>query len=354
MQNESIKITVLIPAHNEEKMIAYCVNSCLKQTRPPDQVIVVNDGSTDATAQILKEFGKKIEVITLLTATGNKSRAQEIAIPYIKGDLMVATDGDTILDPNFINLVEKDFLADPELMVVAGYVQSTKHNVLTALREIDYTIGQDILKLAQSYLNFVLVIPGCAGVFRSELFKDDIVTFDHDTITEDLDFTYKINKMGMKIKFNYHAKVYTQDPPTVHSYINQMRRWYCGGWQNLSKHFKIILTRPSAALVLTSTYFEGVVFNFTLLITAFINLGLFITIFILYFLVSILEGIYSSIRKRRVDLLLVSPLMPFMLVLNAYLLMEQFIKVMVLRKPNLAWFHPKRLSLATEPKKLTL
>ena len=353
MRRKKIKITILIPAHNEEKMIAACVNSCLKQTRRANQIIVVNDGSTDSTGQILKSFGRKIKVITVPTATGNKSRAQELSIPYIKGDVVVATDGDTIMDKDFIKLVEKDFLEDPELKVVAGYVQSTKHNALTALREIDYTIGQDIFKLAQSYIHFLLVIPGCAGVFKTELFKEKIITFDHDTITEDLDFTYKINELGMKIKFNPKAKVYTQDPPTIHSYVNQMRRWYGGGWQNLKKHFKVALSRPSAALVLSSTYIEGMLFNLTLFVTPFINFKLFLIIFSFYFFIGLAEGVYSSIRKRRLDLLLVSPLMPFMVLINAYVLMEQFMKEIILRRPNMKWFHPERLSFIPESKKLT-
>jgi peptidoglycan-N-acetylglucosamine deacetylase len=345
MRKKKIKITVLIPAHNEEKMIAACVNSCLNQTRRADQIIVINDGSTDATEQILERFGEKIEVITATTATGNKSRAQELSIPHVKGDLIVATDGDTMLDRDFIRLVEKDFLDDPELKVVAGYVQSTKNNILTALREIDYTVGQDILKLAQSHLYFLLVIPGCAGVFRAELFKNKIITFDHDTITEDLDFTYKINGFGMKIKFNPHAKVYTQDPPTIHSYINQIRRWYGGGWQNLRKHFKIVVSRPSAALVLTSIYVEGMVLGLTVFVSPFVNFKLFIIIFSLYFLNGFGAGLYSSIRKRRFDLLLVVPFIPFMIMINSYVLMEQFVKEIILRRTNMKWFHPKRLGL---------
>jgi len=80
------------------------------------------------------------------------------------------TDGDTILHHDFVKYVEEDFTTIPNLSVMSGYVQGTKYNTITALRDIDYAIGQNIYKLAQSSLNLILVIPGCAGAFRTSLF----------------------------------------------------------------------------------------------------------------------------------------------------------------------------------------
>ncbi len=343
-----LTIAVLIPAHNEEKMVAACVDSCLRQTRTLNQIIVVNDGSTDATGEILKTYGNAITVITIKDATGNKSRAQEIGIKAVTSDIMIATDGDTILHEKFAEEIEKDFITTPELSVVAGYVQSTKYNILTAIREIDYTIGQDIYKRAQEYVQFLLVIPGCAGAFRTELFRDGTVQFDHDTLTEDLDFTYKLNAQEKLIKLNYNAIVFTQDPPTIHSYINQMRRWYGGGWQNLKKHFPLIISKPSASLILATTYLEGTVFNFALYFLFFINTRLFLELMLLYCIVGTCMGIYAAARKRRLDLLLVGPLIPLTTLLNAYILMEQLVIEVLLRRKNMTWFHPERKTVVME------
>jgi cellulose synthase/poly-beta-1,6-N-acetylglucosamine synthase-like glycosyltransferase len=326
-------------------MIGACVDSCLRQTRPADQIVVVNDGSTDATGDILRAYGPALTVITAEKATGNKSRAQELGIKHITGDIVIATDGDTILDPGFIAAIEDSFKTDPTVSVVSGYVQSTRYNVLTALREIDYTIGQDLFKRAQAHLHFLLVIPGCAGAFKTELFHSGIISFEHDTLTEDLDFTYKLNTLGKKISFNYDARVYTQDPPTLHSYVNQMRRWYGGGWQNLKKHFSVIASRPSAAFVLSTTYLEGTLFNIALFTLPFLNLSLFAKLMVTYLGVGMVMGLYAALRKRRLDLFLVSPLIPLMTVINAYVLLEQFVKEIILRRTNMTWFHPERKSL---------
>lgn len=341
-----VTIAILIPAHNEEKMIASCVSSCLAQTRPADQIIVVNDGSTDGTAKILASFGDRITVITTEKATGNKSRAQEIGIKAITADVFVATDGDTILDEHFLEHIEYEFTMYPQTASVAGYVQSMKGNYLTAAREIDYVFGQDLYKYAQACIGYVFVIPGCAGAFKTQLFRDGTICFDHDTLTEDLDFTFKLHMAGLSIRFNPNAISYTQDPWTMNSYINQMRRWYAGGWQSFRKHFKIMFRQPNAALILSLNYIEGLVFSFLMFVTLFVNVYVFVNLFFLYFAIGTVVGAYAAVRRRRFDLLLYSPVGTFLRMLHAYLFLEQFCIEIILDHKNMVWFHPERRAKA--------
>lgn len=343
IEKNRLTFSILIPAHNEEKMISSCIQSCLTQTRKPDEIIVINDGSTDNTSNILRTYGNQITVVCIDKATGNKSKAQEIGVKYVTTDILIATDGDTILDEDFVKHIEEEFDIDREAAVVMGYVQSTRHNILTALREIDYTIGQDLYKRAQQYIGFILVIPGCAGAFKTELFRNGSITFDHDTLTEDLDFSYKINRLGLPVRFSHEAKVYTQDPPTLHSYINQMRRWYGGGWQNLKKHFPIIVNNPKAGLVLSAMYLEGLTFSAIVLITPFLNILLFLKLMIAYIAIGIVLSTYAAFRKKRLELFLVSPLFSFLPVINCYILVEQFIKEVIMNQKNMTWFHPERV-----------
>lgn len=333
-------ISILIPAHNEEESIEACVKSCLSQTRRPDEIVVVNDGSTDKTAEILAGFGELIRVVTIPQATGNKSYAQEIGLGFITGDVFIATDGDTFLDRNFVKRVEEDFLADPRIKSVSGYVKSLKYNWLTACREIDYIFGQDLNKTVQANLSYLFVIPGCAGAFYTEVFRK-YVRFDHDTLTEDLDFTYKFHLNYFKIKFDKKAICYTQDPFTLKSYINQMRRWYGGGWQNLRKNLRI-LSRPVNAFILSLVYIEGVIFSSSLFLFPLINMHFFLNFLRLYLIFAVLLGIYCSLRRRRIDLLIFSPLYLILAFINAWVFLEQFVKEVILRKKNLEWFQPER------------
>ena len=338
---QKLKISILIPCHNEELGIRQCIQSCLNQTRKPDQILVVNDGSTDGSAAVLKEFGDAIEGVTLPRATGNKSFAQEKGLKFITGDAFIATDGDTLLDERFVELIEKD-LEDPEVAAVSGYVVSRKYNWLTACRELDYVIGQDLHKVAQSNINFLFVIPGCAGVFRTKLFKK-FINFDHDTLTEDLDFTYRLHKQCLTIKYNRQARAYTQDPVTLGAYINQMRRWYAGGWQNLIKHFGVV-NRPTNALELSLMYIEGLIFSAALFIFPIINLNFFKFFIAPYFLFMLIIGTYAAFARKRPDLIIYAPFYVLLVFVNSYIFLEQFVKEIIFRNSNRVWFKPERVA----------
>jgi cellulose synthase/poly-beta-1,6-N-acetylglucosamine synthase-like glycosyltransferase len=335
-------ISVVIPAHNEEAMIATCIDSCLQQTRKPDQILVVNDGSTDSTEQILRRYGAAITYVTIPEATGNKSHAQQFGLQFVTGDIFIATDGDTILHPQFVEHIESAFLTNPEIGSVAGYVRSTTHNWLTALREIDYVIGQDIYKKAQAYVNYILVIPGCAGAFKTELFHNGTITFDHDTVTEDLDFTYKLHKNHVQIFFEPRAIVYTQDPDSLHSYINQMRRWYGGGWQNLMKHYDVVTLSPGGALQLSLAYLESAMFAVFFFLLPLINVIVFVQVLVLALAVSVVVGGYAALRRHRIDLLLFSPLMLPLRAINAWVFLEQCILEVIIGRRTMTWFQPQR------------
>ncbi len=337
-----MRISILIPCHNEEKSIQKCVESCLNQSQKADEVVVVNDGSTDRSGEILAAFGDAIKVVSIPIATGNKSHAQERGLKYITGDIFIATDGDTVLHEDFIKNISKHFI-DARVVAVCGYVKSIAHNWLTRSRAFEYCISQNIHKLAQSYMRFVFVIPGAAGAFRTDIFRSHL-TFDHDTITEDLDFTYKLNKSQMLIGYCRKAIVYTQDPATLHGYINQVRRWYGGGWQNLLKHWDIVL-RPVQALEMSLIYIEGFVFSIVLFLLPFINLQLAIKFNMLYVIMSMALALYASIKEQRKDLLFAPVASVFLTYINSYIFLEQMIKEIVLRRKNLHWFKPERVEL---------
>ncbi len=256
--------------------------SCLTQTRLPDQIVVVNDGSTDKSLEILSEFEEFITIVTLPKATGNKSYAQEIGLSYITGDVFIATDGDTVLDPNFVQYVEEDFVANPELSAAGGYIRSEKHNWLTACRAVEYAVGQNLHKLAQHHLGFLFVIPGAAGVFKTADFKQHI-SFEHDTLTEDLDFTYRLHKLDLKVLYDRRLVVYTKDPATLKAYVNQMRRRFGGGWQCLMKHRQLATEQPKVALELSIMYAEGFIFAMLLFALPFLSLTFFTYFLLSYF-----------------------------------------------------------------------
>src|SRR3989344_3185886 len=102
-----MKISILIPCHNEEKSIKKCIESTLNQTRKFDEIIVIDDGSTDNSRAILSKFQDKIKIVKIEKATGNKSYAQEYGLKFVTGEVFVTSDGDTIIDSRFAEEIEK-------------------------------------------------------------------------------------------------------------------------------------------------------------------------------------------------------------------------------------------------------
>ncbi len=224
-----MKISLLIPSYNEDKSLEACLRSALAQTRTLDEIIVVNDGSTDRTEAILTSYAQRYPIlkpINLKKNTGNKSKAQMKGFPHITGDIVIMTDGDTILDSEFTARIESDFEKDTtgKLAAVAGYVSSIRYNWITACREIDYIVGQNVFKKAQSIIGYIYVMPGCATAIKTSVLRS--LSVYHDTITEDLDFTFQLHLKELQITYDMDAIVYTHDPPNLSSYIRQMKRWY--------------------------------------------------------------------------------------------------------------------------------
>lgn len=341
-----MKISLLVPCYNEEKSLEASILASLGQRRKFDEIIFVDDGSTDRTPEILAKYSEHIICRRTTKNTGNKSSAQEYGLRFVSGDVMVTTDADTLLDETFAEEVEKSF-QNPDTAAMAGRVESIPYNWLTLCRAYEYTVGQNIHKLAQSYMNNIFVMPGAASAFRVKEFRQHI-TFDHDTITEDLDFTYKLHQKRLQIVYNANAISYTQDPANLENYLNQMRRWFGGGWQNLTKHFLIIPTRPSRAFELSLLYSEGLIFSVLIFVLPILNPWFGLNLFAGYFAVAFTFAIWAAYMEKR-PMLMLAPI-PYMLLvyINAFVFLEQFVKEVVLRKKNLTWFKPERHNLDDE------
>jgi cellulose synthase/poly-beta-1,6-N-acetylglucosamine synthase-like glycosyltransferase len=340
-----MRISILVPCYNEERSLEATIRSCLNQTRYFDELIFVDDSSTDRTPEILLRYADRITVRRTVKNTGNKSSAQEFGLQFVTGDIFVTTDADTLLDSRFCEEVERNF-NNEDIFAVVGYVKSIPYNWLTLCRAFEYAIGQNIHKLAQSYMRYIFVMPGAASAFRTDGFRK-YISFDHDTITEDLDFTYKMHLNDLEIEFNTNAVCYTQDPITVKSYLNQMRRWFGGGWQNLKKHRSIIFTKPSRAFELSLVYAEGLVFSVLIFILPFLNAYIWLLLLLSYLIIASILSLFAAYTERRWTLILVPIPYIFIVYVNSYVYLEQFVKEIILRRKNLIWFKPERINTQT-------
>ncbi len=344
--NFPIHFSVVIPAYNEEGSIEGCLRSVLSQTIRPDRIIVVDDGSTDGTPDILRRYEEHLTVIHLPRNTGNKALALREAIPLLKGEVVVYTDADSVLHPKAFERMLVHFL-DGEVGGVSGFVRSKRHNVVTGMRELQYEFGQRILKSGMAAMNAVPVIPGCVGAVRRELFDPS-----PDTITEDTDLTFSITERGYKVIYETEAVVWTSDPPNFRSYIRQGRRWYSGYFQNVRKHFGSLPGRMKLQVLVSvvdnsmfSLLLLGIMISQFLLGDATVLLSIFLTEMAIWMMVAA----HSSMRDGRWDLFRSVVASPMFRMVDSLLWMYSLTGEMLLGRDDMRWHRSDRAIEGTQP-----
>ena len=232
---EDARVTALVPAYNEEACIGETIESLLAQTVPFYRIIVINDCSTDKTAEVAAAYSCK--GVTVLTPPSNrgKSQAHNYGISHLETEFFLTIDADTILAPDCLEHMLPHML-NPKVGIVCGYVLPRDVTTLWERgRFIEYIIGQGLNKKAQHRIKSVLIAAGCCSLYRTELVKK-VGGFSERTITEDLDLTWTIYEEGYQTVFEQHAQCYSLEPKSLHIYLKQLDRWDRGMLQNLKIH----------------------------------------------------------------------------------------------------------------------
>lgn len=231
-------VSVIVPAYNEGAVIERSIESLLHLIYPALEIIVVDDGSSDDTYERAWRYtGKKgvAEVRVLRQENGGKSRALNNGIRHARGELIMAVDADSRVDPVSLLYIVPHF-KNPEVGAVAGNVKVVnRHNLLTKMQALEYIEGLNMVRRSQGYFSAVNVIPGPLGVFRKSVLRD-VGYYDHDTFAEDCDVTIKILTHRWKIEYEPFAVTWTEAPEHVVAFFKQRYRWTRGILQSLRKH----------------------------------------------------------------------------------------------------------------------
>jgi cellulose synthase/poly-beta-1,6-N-acetylglucosamine synthase-like glycosyltransferase/peptidoglycan/xylan/chitin deacetylase (PgdA/CDA1 family)/spore germination protein YaaH len=230
------KVTVLIPAYNEESVIVDTVSAALASNYPKLEVLVVNDGSKDRTSELVrKEFGQDRRVRLLEQVNRGKPVALNHGLSEATGEVIVSIDADTIVDPQAIPRLVRHF-ADPRIGAVAGNVKVMNRNRwITRWQALEYITSQNLEKRAFDLLNCIPVVPGAVGAWRTDVLRDH-GGFSGDTVAEDTDLTLTIRREGWKILYDEEAIGHTEVPGTIDALIRQRFRWTFGTLQAAWKH----------------------------------------------------------------------------------------------------------------------
>jgi cellulose synthase/poly-beta-1,6-N-acetylglucosamine synthase-like glycosyltransferase len=242
-------VTVIVPAYNEEEGLPATLESLLGQTVPAQEIIVVDDHSTDRTGDVARAHG--VTVLRPPRNLGSKARAQNHALAHCSTDLVLAVDADTVLAPDYIEKVEPVF-ADPAVVVAAGNVQTRfTRTVWERGRSIEYLFGFHWQRPIQNRAGSPTVCSGCCSAFR----RGTLVAaggFPERTIVEDMDFSWSVQIAGRKAVYVGDAVAWAADPESLTYLRKQVWRWMAGFWQNVRLHMGELVTRkPMLALWIT-------------------------------------------------------------------------------------------------------
>ncbi len=234
-------VAVLIPAYNEEKVIARTVRSVLDSTYSRLRVIVVDDGSKDATLEVARQaFAKETaqgRVLILTKPNAGKAEALNFGLRHVRDDeeLFVGIDADTVIAPDAIAQLVPRFI-DPKVGAVAGNAKvGNRVNLWTRWQALEYITSQNFERRALNTLNAVSVVPGAIGAWRTAAVQE-LRGYHSDTVAEDADLTMALLERGYQVQYEDLALAFTEAPVNANGLMRQRFRWSFGILQAVWKH----------------------------------------------------------------------------------------------------------------------
>jgi len=219
-------VSVIVTGHNEAHAIERCVRCLHEQSRPPDEIIVVSDGSTDDMRSALRRLHEQdlVDQVHCTDLRGGKAAAANLAHRHGHGAYIVNIDCDCSLDRDALLRIVAPF-ADASVGSVCGniYIRNAHESLIAAFQKIEYLISISLGKQAALLIDQVVCVSGAFGAFRKEAFAD-VAGLDSGG-GEDFDITLKLRKAGWRIHFAADAVAYTDAPNTLVGLARQRFRW---------------------------------------------------------------------------------------------------------------------------------
>jgi cellulose synthase/poly-beta-1,6-N-acetylglucosamine synthase-like glycosyltransferase len=284
-------ISVLVPAFNEETTITATVNSILQLTYSEFEVIVINDGSKDATLQVLKDaFGllpfpeaHRVQIQTqeifgiyrstlhphlrvIDKANGGKADSLNAGINSSRYPLFCGVDADSILQRNSLQLVVQPFLRSPHMVATGGTIRAANgcdvsgghlksvdlpRNPWALLQVVEYLRAFLFGRLGWSSMNAMLIISGAFGLFKKSTVIE-VGGYRTHTIGEDMELVVRIHQEMLaknkpyKIEFVPDPVCWTEVPEDRNTLRNQRIRWQRGLSESLNLHWGLMFTRKAS------------------------------------------------------------------------------------------------------------
>ena len=291
--DKKYSVSVLIPAFNEQDTIKSTVENVLKSDyKYLKEIIIINDGSTDDTLNIIEQLEKKYSKVKVLNKK-NSGKADSLnnALKIAKGELVVVVDADSFPDVDAIGLMVGYFSDEQVGAVTTRILVRNRNNFIRKMQAVEYKVIAFTRKLL-GFLDSIYVTPGPMALYRkSALLK--IKGFDKKNMTEDIEATWHLIHDGYKIKMSFLSKASTVAPDTLKKWFKQRIRWNIGGFQTILKYKHCFFRRGMLG------FFILPFFSISLVLGTF-GLGLFVYRIFRRILSSYLSTYYSIAAQTAV------------------------------------------------------
>ena len=277
MISEYPVVSIMVPAHNESIVIRKTVLALLNFDYPKDryEIIVINDNSSDSSAQVLKEIqethpDRKLIVINTDNVMGGKgkSNALNIALSVAAGTVIAIYDADNTPAPDALRILVENLMEDDKLGAVIGKFRTRNRNASLLTRFVNIeTLAYQCMNQAGRYFFFKLcTIPGTNYVIRRSII-DEMGGWDTKALSEDTEISFRLYRMGYYIKFMPLAVTWEQEPQKLKQWFKQRTRWAKGNLYVLIKNFKYAFDSTAGPMRLDVFYYALV---YVLMLTSLI------------------------------------------------------------------------------------
>ena len=251
----NVLVSILIPAHNEEKSIVRCLDSVRQSTVRNLEIVVIDDASTDRTLEIVNEyirrhpdFNRPIRAIRCIENVGKAAALNRALAGGLKGEFVMTLDADSVLHPNAIQNAVDYMIDDPTVAGVAANVRvMDSMSVLGLLQKFEYMVGYRSKKF-YTMSNSEFIVGGVASTYRYATLKE-VGFYPDDVQTEDIALSLKVTSLGSrthKLVYAYDVIAMTEGVQTFRALLRQRYRWKLGSMQSLFKHRNLFMNGSNA------------------------------------------------------------------------------------------------------------
>lgn len=263
-------VSILVPAHNEGKVLWKTVSALLEFDYPQQryELIVINDNSSDNSAAVLTRMqamyqDRHFQVINTDAQTGSKgkSNALNIGLKLAKGTVISVYDADNTPEAGALRYLVATLMQDSALGAVIGKFRTRNRNatMLTRFINIETLAYQWMAQAGRQQLLQLCTIPGTNYVIRRSVLEQ-IGGWDVKALAEDTEISFQVHRLGKRIAFQPWAVTWEQEPQTIDVWFHQRARWVKGNIYVILKNLSLLFCTDAKVIWFDLLYFMSTYF----------------------------------------------------------------------------------------------